>query len=64
MTELEKQKIGFQSLQEPIDTTNPNGKLVFHVFVAVAKLEHDCRLCMGANRCCKYEAQGAGVRRS
>jgi DNA invertase Pin-like site-specific DNA recombinase len=32
--------IGFRSLQEAIDTT-PGGKLVFHVFAALAEFERD-----------------------
>lgn len=41
MMELEQQKIGFQSLQESIDTTMPGGKLVFHIFSALAEFEHN-----------------------
>ena len=41
MTELERQKIGFQSLQESIDTTSPGGKLVFHIFGALAEFERN-----------------------
>src|ERR1017187_154820 len=41
MTELEKQKIGFQSLQESIDTTTPGGKLIFHMFGALAEFERN-----------------------
>lgn len=41
MSELEKLKIGFQSLQESIDTTTPGGKLVFHIFVALAEFERN-----------------------
>jgi DNA invertase Pin-like site-specific DNA recombinase len=41
MTELEQQGIGFQSLQESIDTTTPGGKLVFHVFAALAEFERN-----------------------
>jgi DNA invertase Pin-like site-specific DNA recombinase len=33
--------IGFRSLQEAIDTTTPGGKLVFHVFAALAEVERD-----------------------
>lgn len=33
--------IGFRSLQESIDTTTPGGKLVFHVFGALAEFERD-----------------------
>ena len=31
--------IGFMSLTEAIDTTNPGGKLVFHIFGALAQFE-------------------------
>jgi DNA invertase Pin-like site-specific DNA recombinase len=41
MSELEKQSIGFQSLQESIDTTTPGGKLVFHIFGALAEFERN-----------------------
>ncbi|HEX6461675.1 MAG TPA: recombinase family protein [Candidatus Saccharimonadales bacterium] len=33
--------IGFKSLTESIDTTTPNGKLVFHIFGALAEFERD-----------------------
>ena len=33
--------VGFKSLQESIDTTTPGGKLVFHVFGALAEFERD-----------------------
>ena len=33
--------VGFRSLQEAIDTTTPGGKLVFHVFAALAEFERD-----------------------
>jgi DNA invertase Pin-like site-specific DNA recombinase len=41
MASLEKQKIGFQSLQESIDTTSPGGKLIFHMFGALAEFERN-----------------------
>jgi DNA invertase Pin-like site-specific DNA recombinase len=41
MTELEQKKIGFQSLQESIDTTSPGGKLIFHMFGALAEFERN-----------------------
>ncbi len=37
--ELEEKKIGFQSIQESIDTTNSGGKLIFHMFGALAEFE-------------------------
>ena len=40
VTGLAKRGIGFRSLQEAIDTT-PGGKLVFHVFAALAEFERD-----------------------
>ncbi|HMB07613.1 MAG TPA: recombinase family protein [Isosphaeraceae bacterium] len=33
--------IGFRSLQESLDTTTSGGKLVFHVFAALAEFERD-----------------------
>jgi DNA invertase Pin-like site-specific DNA recombinase len=36
--------VGFQSLHEAIDTTTSSGKLVFHVFGALAEFERDITL--------------------
>ncbi|MEL7381874.1 MAG: recombinase family protein [Pseudomonadota bacterium] len=36
---LEERKIGFRSLTEAIDTTTSGGKLVFHIFAALAEFE-------------------------
>ena len=33
--------VGFRSIQEAIDTTTPGGRLVFHVFSALAEFERD-----------------------
>jgi DNA invertase Pin-like site-specific DNA recombinase len=41
MAELEGQGIGFQSVTEAIDTTTPGGKLVFHIFAALAEFERN-----------------------
>jgi DNA invertase Pin-like site-specific DNA recombinase len=41
VTALADRGIGFRSLQEAIDTTTPGGKLVFHVFAALAEFERD-----------------------
>ena len=38
---LSERGIGFRSLQESIDTTTPGGKLVFHVFGALAEFGRD-----------------------
>ncbi|GGK97668.1 resolvase [Planomonospora parontospora subsp. parontospora] len=35
--ELRKREIGFTSLHENLDTTTPGGRLVFHVFAAMAE---------------------------
>jgi len=38
---LAERGIGFKSLTEQIDTTTPGGKLIFHVFGALAEFECD-----------------------
>lgn len=38
--ELHQREIGFRSLTESIDTTNASGKLIFHIFGALAEFEH------------------------
>lgn len=39
INELDKRQIGFESLQESINTTTAGGKLVFHIFGAMAEFE-------------------------
>jgi len=39
VTLLEERGIGFQSLQESIDTTTSGGRLIFHIFGALAEFE-------------------------
>ncbi|PCI27631.1 resolvase [Candidatus Wolfebacteria bacterium] len=39
--DLTERKIGFKSLQENIDTTTSGGKLIFHIFSALAEFERD-----------------------
>ena len=41
MNLLEERGIGFQSLQESIDTTTSGGKLIFHIFGALAEFERN-----------------------
>jgi DNA invertase Pin-like site-specific DNA recombinase len=38
---LEKEKVALRSLQESIDTTTPTGKLIFHLFGALADFERN-----------------------
>jgi len=38
---LSERGIGFKSLQENIDTTTSGGKLIFHIFSALAEFERD-----------------------
>ncbi len=39
--ELQARGVGFKSVQEGIDTTTPGGRLVFHVFGALASFERE-----------------------
>ena len=41
ITTLNERDIGFKSLTEQIDTTTSGGKLIFHVFGALAEFERD-----------------------
>jgi DNA invertase Pin-like site-specific DNA recombinase len=41
ITGLHARGVAFRSLQEAIDTSTPGGKLVFHVFGALAEFERD-----------------------
>lgn len=41
VVDLSQREIGFRSLTEQIDTTTSTGKLVFHVFGALAEFERD-----------------------
>ena len=39
--ELEQREVGFRSLQEAMDTSSSGGKLIFHVFGALAEFERN-----------------------
>jgi DNA invertase Pin-like site-specific DNA recombinase len=41
MTDLENRGIGFKSLTENVDTTTSGGKLIFHIFGALAEFERN-----------------------
>lgn len=41
INEMEAKGIGFMSLQENIDTTTSGGKLIFHIFGALAEFERN-----------------------
>jgi DNA invertase Pin-like site-specific DNA recombinase len=38
---LDRRGVGFRSLHEHLDTTTPGGKLIFHLFGALAEFERD-----------------------
>lgn len=37
VADLRRREVGFTSLHENLDTTTPGGRLVFHVFAALAE---------------------------
>ena len=41
ITECEEAGVGFRSITEAIDTTSPGGRLVFHIFGALAEFERN-----------------------
>jgi DNA invertase Pin-like site-specific DNA recombinase len=41
IAELEQRKINFESMTEKIETISPAGRLVFHVFAALAEFERN-----------------------
>jgi len=53
VTILTTRKIGLKSLQESIDTTTSGGKLIFHIFGALAEFERSYqRAHTGRTKCC------------
>ena len=41
INQLMEKEIGFKSLQDPIDTTHAQGRLVFNIFASLAEFERD-----------------------
>ncbi|MGI0488882.1 recombinase family protein [Pantanalinema rosaneae CENA516] len=41
VTQLGEQGIGFKSIQESLDTTTSGGRLIFHIFGAIAEFERE-----------------------
>lgn len=41
VSELENRQIGLLSLNDPVDTTTPQGRLVFRIFASLAEFERD-----------------------
>lgn len=41
MAELNERKIGLKSLNDPIDTTTAQGRLVFNIFASLAEFERE-----------------------
>ena len=60
VTMLRRQGVGFKSLHEALDTTTPGGRLVFHMFAALA--EFVCELIIEGTREGLDAARGRGVR--
>jgi DNA invertase Pin-like site-specific DNA recombinase len=58
--ELEQRRLGFRSLTEGIDTTSSSGRLVFHIFGAIAEFE---RQLIGERTQAGLQAARAGAAR-
>lgn len=41
VSQLERESVGFESINEHIETTSATGKLIFHVFAALAEFERN-----------------------
>ena len=51
--ELQSRSIDLESLTEKLDTGSPTGKLVFHVFAALAEFERNLITLAGLRTCLK-----------
>ncbi|MGH3199673.1 MAG: recombinase family protein [Streptosporangiaceae bacterium] len=59
VTALRRQGVGFKSLHEALDTTTPGGRLVFHVFAALAEFIRE--LIVEGTQDCLADAKTNGV---
>ncbi|MBN0070699.1 recombinase family protein, partial [Pseudomonas aeruginosa] len=41
VSRLEQERVGFESINERVETTSAAGKLIFHVFAALAEFERN-----------------------
>ena len=56
--QLQAKNVGFISLKENIDTTTPQGKLMFTIFAGLAQFERECTLQRQAEGIAIAKAQG------
>jgi DNA invertase Pin-like site-specific DNA recombinase len=55
MTDLEERGVGFKSLTENIDTITSGGKLIFHIFGALAEFERNQGTDKRRSYCCQSQ---------
>jgi DNA invertase Pin-like site-specific DNA recombinase len=66
VNELMTRKIGLKSLNDPIDTTTPQGRLTFNLFASLAEFERDVNPRTDPSRlvgCARSRAQGRQAKR-
>lgn len=49
INQLEEKGIGLKSIHESIDTSSTSGKLIFHIFGALAEFERNLRTCLDSS---------------